>query len=89
MPRSLARVLVVGGGGREHALSWSLALSPRVEQVYVTPGNGGTALEERVRNIAVRPSDAEAVGTSARGNGSTASGLFPSAATHRSSVSPE
>ncbi len=37
------KVLVVGGGGREHALAWRLAQSPRVQRVYVAPGNGGTA----------------------------------------------
>jgi len=45
------KVLVVGGGGREHALAWKLAQSPRVSQVLVAPGNGGTALEPGVRNV--------------------------------------
>ncbi len=39
------KVLVVGGGGREHALAWKLAQSPKVHQVFVAPGNGGTALD--------------------------------------------
>ena len=37
------KVLVVGGGGREHALAWKIAQSPRVDQVFVAPGNAGTA----------------------------------------------
>ena len=45
------KVLVVGGGGREHALAWKLAQSPRVQAVYVAPGNGGTALDPRLENI--------------------------------------
>ena len=45
------KVLVVGGGGREHALAWKLSQSPRVETVFVAPGNGGTALAERMRNV--------------------------------------
>jgi len=43
--------LVVGGGGREHALAWKLAQSPKVQAVYVAPGNGGTALDSRLENI--------------------------------------
>ncbi len=47
------KVLVVGGGGREHALAWKLAQSPRVQAVYVAPGNGGTALDARLENIPI------------------------------------
>jgi phosphoribosylamine--glycine ligase len=47
------KVLVVGGGGREHALAWKLAQSSRVETVFVAPGNGGTAHAERVRNVPI------------------------------------
>jgi phosphoribosylamine--glycine ligase len=47
------RVLVVGGGGREHALAWKIAQSPRVQCVYVAPGNGGTATSRGFRNVAV------------------------------------
>ncbi len=47
------KVLVVGGGGREHALAWKLAQSPKVQAVYVAPGNGGTALDARLVNIAI------------------------------------
>ena len=45
------KVLVVGGGGREHALAWKLAQSPKVQMVYVAPGNGGTALDKRLQNV--------------------------------------
>jgi phosphoribosylamine--glycine ligase len=43
--------MVIGGGGREHALAWRLAQSPRVQHVYVAPGNGGTARDRRLRNV--------------------------------------
>jgi len=45
------KVLVIGGGGREHALAWKLAQSSRVQKVFVAPGNAGTAVEEGVENI--------------------------------------
>ena len=45
------KVLVVGGGGREHALAWKLAQSPKVQAVYVAPGNGGTAMDARLQNV--------------------------------------
>ena len=45
------KVLVVGGGGREHALAWKLAQSPKVLDVFVAPGNGGTARDSRLQNI--------------------------------------
>ncbi|HYD57597.1 MAG TPA: phosphoribosylamine--glycine ligase [Burkholderiales bacterium] len=47
------KLLVIGGGGREHALAWKLAQSPRVQKVYVAPGNGGTALESGLENVAI------------------------------------
>jgi phosphoribosylamine--glycine ligase len=46
-------VLVIGGGGREHALAWKLAQSPRVGKVFVAPGNAGTALEPDLTNIPI------------------------------------
>ena len=47
------KVLIVGGGGREHALAWKCAASPRVAEVLVAPGNAGTAREPKVRNVPV------------------------------------
>ena len=44
-------ILVIGGGGREHALAWKLAQSPKVQKIYVAPGNGGTALDKRLENV--------------------------------------
>jgi phosphoribosylamine---glycine ligase len=55
------KVLIVGGGGREHALAWKCAQSPRVEHVYVAPGNAGTASEPRVSNVDVASDDIEAL----------------------------
>ncbi len=46
-------VLVIGGGGREHALAWKAAQSPRVAKVFVAPGNAGTAREQGVANVAI------------------------------------
>ena len=46
-------VLVIGGGGREHALAWKIAQSPRVAKVFVAPGNAGTAREPGLTNVAV------------------------------------
>jgi phosphoribosylamine--glycine ligase len=51
------KVLVIGGGGREHALAWKLAQSSRVSEVLVAPGNAGTASEPKCRNVAVAAAD--------------------------------
>jgi phosphoribosylamine---glycine ligase len=51
------KVLVIGAGGREHALAWKVARSPRVTEVLVAPGNAGTAREARVRNVGVDAED--------------------------------
>jgi phosphoribosylamine---glycine ligase len=45
------KILVVGSGGREHALAWKLTQSERIQMVYVAPGNGGTALDARLKNV--------------------------------------
>lgn len=55
------RVLIVGGGGREHALAWKCAQSPRVHEVLVAPGNAGTAGEPGVRNLDVAADDVAAL----------------------------
>lgn len=47
------KVLIIGGGGREHALAWKVAQSDTVETVYVAPGNAGTALEPKLENVAI------------------------------------
>ena len=53
------KVLVVGSGGREHALAWKFAQSERVETVFVAPGNAGSALEQGVKNIEIGSTDVE------------------------------
>jgi phosphoribosylamine--glycine ligase len=55
------KVLIVGGGGREHALAWKCASSARVAEVLVAPGNAGTALEPKVRNVNVAAHDSAAL----------------------------
>lgn len=50
-------VLIVGSGGREHALAWKAAQSPKVEKVYVAPGNAGTAQEPKVENVPIGAQD--------------------------------
>jgi len=55
------KVLVVGSGGREHALAWKAAQSPLVSQVFVAPGNAGTALENNIENVAIGAEDIPAL----------------------------
>ncbi len=54
-------VLIIGNGGREHALAWKVAQSPRVSHVYVAPGNAGTALENKVSNVSIAADDVPAL----------------------------
>lgn len=60
------RVLIVGGGGREHALAWKCASVPRVTEVLVAPGNAGTATEPKIRNVSVSAEDIPALVALAR-----------------------
>lgn len=53
------KVLVIGSGGREHALAWKAAQSPRISRVFVAPGNPGTAREAKIHNIAIGATDVE------------------------------
>ena len=55
------KVLIIGGGGREHALAWKAARSNLVSKVYVAPGNAGTALEDRLENVAIEADDIAAL----------------------------
>jgi phosphoribosylamine---glycine ligase len=55
------KVLIVGGGGREHALAWKIAQSPRVDRIFVAPGNAGTAQEAKTENVAIADVDVPAL----------------------------
>jgi len=55
------KILIIGGGGREHALAWKAAQSPLVNQVFVAPGNAGTASEPGIKNIAIAADDIDAL----------------------------
>ena len=57
------KVLIVGGGGREHALAWKAAQSGQVELVYVAPGNAGTSIENKIENVAISAEDIPALKT--------------------------
>lgn len=61
-------ILVVGSGGREHAIAWKCAQSERVEKVFVAPGNAGTALDERLENVAIDAMDFAALAEFASSN---------------------
>ena len=60
------KVLIIGSGGREHALAWKCAQSADVEEVIVAPGNAGTAREPGIRNVAVSSDDIDALLTLAQ-----------------------
>jgi phosphoribosylamine--glycine ligase len=76
----MERVLIIGRGGREHALAWKLAQSPRVERVRVAPGNGGTALAGgKVANVDLHEGDFAGLIDFARGNGVTLTLVGPEA----------
>ena len=62
------RILVIGAGGREHALAWRLAQSDRVERVYVAPGNAGTSLETGVENVDIPVMDFQGLISFAKDN---------------------
>ena len=61
-------VLMIGGGGREHALAWKLAQSSDVQTVFVAPGNAGTATEPKLENISVDANDFSALANFAKAN---------------------
>ena len=61
-------VLVIGSGGREHALAWKAAQSDDVGTVYVAPGNAGTAIEPNLENLAIAVSDFAALADFAQAN---------------------
>jgi phosphoribosylamine--glycine ligase len=62
------KVLVIGGGGREHALAYKAAQSAKVETVFVAPGNAGTALEDKLQNVAVGAEDIDGLLAFAKDN---------------------
>ena len=60
------KILIIGNGGREHALAWKCAQSADVDEVLVAPGNAGTSLEAKCRNVAVASDDIDALATLAQ-----------------------
>ena len=61
-------ILVIGGGGREHALAWKVAQSARVKKIYVAPGNAGTAREAKCENVTIAADDVDGLLKFAQGN---------------------
>ena len=72
-------ILVVGSGGREHALAWKLAEPKTVQRVYVAPGNAGTALEPKLENVPLDPMDIEGLAQFAREQGCALTIIGPEA----------
>ncbi|ERK05568.1 Phosphoribosylamine--glycine ligase [Serratia fonticola AU-AP2C] len=64
----LMNILIIGNGGREHALAWKAAQSPLADKVYVAPGNAGTALESNLTNVDIAPTDIPALVAFAKDN---------------------
>jgi len=62
------KVLVIGSGGREHALAWQCMQSERVKEVFVAPGNAGTALEEGISNVDIAVEDLDGLASFAKEN---------------------
>ena len=61
-------ILIIGNGGREHALAWKIAQDPRVEKVFVAPGNAGTATEAKCENVAIQVTEIDALAEFAKAN---------------------
>ncbi|MBY0356499.1 MAG: phosphoribosylamine--glycine ligase [Candidatus Obscuribacterales bacterium] len=68
LPNSALKILLVGGGGREHAICWKLGQSPLVQTVYCAPGNGGTAVNPKSENVDIQVSDFSALAQFAQNN---------------------
>jgi phosphoribosylamine--glycine ligase len=63
------KILIIGGGGREHALAWKIAQSPKAEKVFIAPGNAGTAREAKCQNVALAAEDLDGLLHFAQQNG--------------------
>ncbi|WP_144392305.1 phosphoribosylamine--glycine ligase [Pleionea sediminis] len=73
------KILVIGGGGREHALAWKAAQNPEVTTVFVAPGNAGTATESKLKNIAIQADDIQGLLKFAQENSITLTIVGPEA----------
>jgi len=77
------KVLIIGSGGREHALAWKAAQSPLVNQVLVAPGNAGTALEKNIENVTIGAEDIPALLDFAKSNNIDLTIRWPGSGTGR------